>query len=510
MAQTSCCLGDFERTDEAVKHISANARCFQDELHGLMLQIYSLGIRFRIKDCLGLGSKVLDELGEPFPKNPGIRHILMDLFRAKRLLRNMSDESILALPDMKDPVKLSAMGVLNLMSAPCLVGRPNLLPLLFYKMLKLSIRDGLSAISSVAFSGYGIVLANTGDHDRAYRLGQLGLSIVGRYNAVRNDWIPRVYAFHYGMVSIGKETIRNGIEKLSHAHQIGMECGDLEFGFIALHMNRVGAMFAGYSMVSLEPKMRSALDYMKSRNQTLWFEMTTICYESILALMGRKNDPVVKNGCLMTLDRGSLKLAEVLKTANLKAELFLCVAAVHRLVVAYHDGDFDLALKMAKKSRNAQKIFATSLVVPYQMFYDALTCLALVRQRNNSVLQNHQFLSRAKSCLSHLRKMGAAVAENYMQRAYLIEAEFLVYQRKPAQALFKYAQAQEHARLHGYADALAIACEREAVTRFEFGKAEPMECFEKAIVYYEAWGAYEKSQRMRRLGLAAFCDCVAR
>jgi histidine kinase len=504
MAQTSCCQGDFARTDEAVRMISSNARCFEHELHGLMLQIYSFGIRLRLKDCLELGLAVLKRLGESFPNRPGIRHVLMDLVRVKRILRNMSDSSIMALPDMKDPSKLSAMGVLNLLLVPCFLARPDLYPLISYRMIKLSLRYGSSAISAVAFSSYGVVLANTGDADAAYRVGQLGLSFIGRYNSIRNDWIPRVYAAHYGMIACAKEPINAVLDKLSHAHQIGMECGDAEFGFVALHMCRVGTNFAGYSLVSLEPKMKAALELLISRNQTLWFEMTTLCYEAILALMGKTSDPAITNGCLMTLEHGSDKLTEVLQTANLEVKLYLCAAATHRLVVAYHDRDFDLALKMAKKSRKTRKLFAASPIVPYQVFYDALTCLTIIRQKQVSGLQKHKLLFQARNCLSYLRKTSEAVPDNYMHRVFVLEAEFLALQRKPAQALSKYSQAQDHARVHGFLDVRAIACEREALTRLEFGKAEPLQCYAKAIRCYEEWGAFGKSERMKRTALDEF------
>ena len=317
ITQASCCLGYFDRVDNAVDLIAANARSYEDRLHGLMLQIYSLDIRLRLKDSLELGLEVLKNLGETFPKTPSVPHILFGLFEVKRMLRNKSKSTILALPDMNDPKKLAAMGVLNLLIAPCFLAQPNLFPLIAYRMMKLSLKYGNSAISSMGYTSYGLVLATLHDYDGAYEYGKLGLSVIERYNSIRNDWIPRVYVIHYGMLAITKELYSPCIDKLSSAYHIGLDCGDSEFAFIALHMVHMFSFAAGHCMTILEPKIKAALVQMKKRNQILWYEMTHIAYEAMLVLMGRTEDPAVLNGCLMTLEEGSERLTQVLQTANL-------------------------------------------------------------------------------------------------------------------------------------------------------------------------------------------------
>jgi len=94
--------------------------------------------------------------------------------------------------------------------------------------------------------------------------------------------------------------------------------------------------------------------------------------------------------------------------------------------------------------------------------------------------------------------MAASVPENYLHSIRVIEAEILAYQRKPAQAVSMYLQAQELARKHAFLGVLAIACDREAFTRKTCGMAEEMECYQKAIKCYEEWGAFAKASRMKK------------
>jgi len=247
--------------------------------------------------------------------------------------------------------------------------------------------------------------------------------------------------------------------------------------------------------------MKQALNQMKAQNQTVSYEMTHICYEALLVLMGFESDPAITNGCLMTLESGSKKLTEVLQTANLEVQMFMCAAATHRMVTAYHNGDLEVALEMAKRSRNARKILGTSMYVPYQVCYDALTCMAILRQLHHTIImispiRRRRLLHQIHNCLAYFQKTAEAVPENYLHKIRLIEGELLAHQRKPAQAVAKYCQAQEEARKHGFLDVVAIACEQEAWVRREFGMAEPTECYQKAIRCYKEWGAFAKATRM--------------
>ncbi|KAL3936580.1 MAG: hypothetical protein SGBAC_008133 [Bacillariaceae sp.] len=500
IAQVTCNLRQFDITDKAVTTVTANARTFQNSIHCLMIQIYSFQARFQVTDSIQLGLDVLEQLGEPIPRNIGIRHIVVELLKVKRMIKKRPDTAIAGLPDMTDPVKLSVMGVLNLLISPSFVAGPKLFPMVAFKLLRLTLEHGASAVSSIACAAVGVVVVNAGDLDTAYRLGQLALLFIGRYNAVRNDWIPRVYVIHYGLIALSKDRVGSVLEKLDHAHTLGMETGDVEMGTIGKHMSLMYAWDVGYSLIELEPKMKATLAQNKAQNQLLWYELTHICYEAMLILMDRTGDVAVSRGCLLNFEKESDgRLKEVLQTEYLQNEIYLCAAASHKMVALYHLGEYDQALEMAKRSRNARKLFGASMAVPYQMSYDAYTCMAVLRQRNiASHIRKQQILRHVRYCLTQLKKMASSVPENHLHVVHLIEAELLAYQRKPDQAVAKYVQAQELAREHRFLSVLAIAFDRESFTRKEFGMEEQKECFQKAIECYEEWGAFAKSSKMKQ------------
>ena len=144
------------------------------------------------------------------------------------MLRRKTDESLSRLPPMTNPSKVAAMQILNVILLNCHTARPDLLPLINLRLVQLTLKYGLSALSSVAFSSYGMILCGVmNDFEGGYRYGQLSLSLLEKDNA--REWIPRVYAYYYGTIQHWKRPLSLSLKPLYQSHQIALETGDIEF-----------------------------------------------------------------------------------------------------------------------------------------------------------------------------------------------------------------------------------------------------------------------------------------
>ena len=143
-AEVAYCNGNFERLDELVDEIFANARSFEDKLWAHSTRIYSLGSRLHSEQAIDEGLDVLAQLGERLPARAGPMRTIMELFKTERLLADQSDESIMALPPLMDKQKLAAMRILNLIAIYTFWTRPDLLPLVTMRMVRITIRYGLT------------------------------------------------------------------------------------------------------------------------------------------------------------------------------------------------------------------------------------------------------------------------------------------------------------------------------------------------------------------------------
>lgn len=121
------------------------------------------------------------------------------------------------------------MQMLNLLFTYTFLGRADFLPFVVFRMIRLTIRYGVSAISAHGFSGYGVLLCGSGDIEAGYRYGQLALRILNRFNA--KEWLPRVYSMVYGMNMHWKTPLRLCLDPLKYAHKVGLETGDIEYRY---------------------------------------------------------------------------------------------------------------------------------------------------------------------------------------------------------------------------------------------------------------------------------------
>jgi hypothetical protein len=252
----------------------------------------------------------------------------------------------------------------------------------------------------------------------------------------------------------------------------------------------------------LEPGFRNSIAQMRDYKQETLAEFTQLCHEATLILMEREDDPIVVNGALTSLGKGSNKLKEVQNTANLNFDVYLCFAHCYFLMVSYHLGELDVALAMAKKSENASSLIPASQFSAYQVFYDGLTALTIVRQKQaSSFSSRRELLSRARRSLTKLRKYAKHCLENWYHRVLLLEAEFAALRGDLELAMCKYAMSEELAARDGFLEVQGLACERAGLTLRQLGGDNSVgtRSLERAIDVYTKWGASVKVDRMKKL-----------
>ena len=154
-------------------------------------------------------------------------------------------------------------------------------------------------------------------------------------------------------------------------------------------------------------------------------------------------------------------------------------------------------MRFGKKTRNGSKIFGTATMITYQTFHYGLVCLATIRQDKPSLFVRRRLLKEARICLNWLLKAFETVPENQIHRVLVLQAEWLVLQNKPQEAIAKYKESQEHAKSFGILDVRAIACEREALTQIELNEPDAPTCQERSASFYKDWGALTKADRIK-------------
>ena len=135
-----------------------HARTFEDSLIARTTLVKTLGAQDRKAEAIELALDTLEKLGESFPRSPSLFQVKVAFYRIKRLLKGKTDNDLLGLPRMRQPQKIAAQQMLAQGYLCACNSSSNLAALFSFRMLELTLKFGLSAMSSMGFGVYSITL----------------------------------------------------------------------------------------------------------------------------------------------------------------------------------------------------------------------------------------------------------------------------------------------------------------------------------------------------------------
>lgn len=498
LAEAEYCVADFEMMDVAVLEVLQNGLDFKDMIRAYAAQVYALGARFMLQEAIDLGLQVLERFNEffsnPSPNRKSCLRAFSSPMKTKRKLSWKTKSQLLYMPDMNDPDKLAAMGILNLLTTYSLIGRPPLFPFIAARLVKLSLDHGLCAISAPGFAFYGLWLCSIGEPQAGYRYGTLALDILERYQNTITEWVPRVYSVFYGWIAPWKLPLQSTFSHTLHAHRVGLETGDIEYSCIGAHLYGVNAFFAGMPLPELEGSMRKFVDLMNKHKQGPWAAATAVQLQMIHNFMGWAEDPLILRGEIMTDE----KVLEIATVQNMESyETYFVQVMVWSLLLAYHFGKLRQALATANDCREAVKYLGPSFLVCIQYFYDGMAALAAASDPKFERTKK-QHIAVAKRALKKLQKVAKHSPENCLHKVYLLQAEFATVRGERDKAATLYSKSIALAHRNGFLQDAALAHERAGVALWHSSSDPKANIYlSRALDCYTLWGAEAKVEQLR-------------
>lgn len=144
--------GQFGEMESLVGAVLQNAKGVLDQVKAYEVKIQAYVAQRKRGEAIETGLAVLNLLGVRLPKNPSKLDVLLGLVRTKLMLAGKPIENLLALPKMTAPDKKAAIRILNSIASAAYFAAPNLMPLLTFKGVGLSVKYG-NALSSPASYG---------------------------------------------------------------------------------------------------------------------------------------------------------------------------------------------------------------------------------------------------------------------------------------------------------------------------------------------------------------------
>lgn len=487
-ADACLCCQRFARVSELVDEICRRARSENDKIRANVIRLHAIGQHKSVHEAMTVGLEVLKNLGETIPAQPCHLSIMWDVITTQVALKGRSCEYVVTRPVIEDELKHGAIHVLCILIPYAFQAGSPLTVLIGTRLVQLCSRYGMCKECSLGFVILGWIICKTNKKE-AYRVGSIGLSILEKLGA--RELIPRVHIVFYVFTSHWVRPIRESLEPLRNAYQIGMEVGDVEYAMFAAWFHCIQAFFSGMELHRLEKYVEEAKTQMRLYKQGNSLEILNQLHQFIYNLMVHRDDdddddePKILAGKILRNEFESDNVTTILLRLTLST------------ILAQLFGDLDLAESFAHGRRDLKNVHYAFYSSAADSFHEGLIAVGQARRG----IRRRGNMNTARKCLRKLRILSNDCSDNFMNKHLLLEAELRsLSSRKAVLAGTNelYGKAYRMGLQQGFTHEAALACELAGDFMFQHdNEALTREYWEQAHSLYVEWGAASKAGHFR-------------
>jgi PAS domain S-box-containing protein len=483
-AETAYLCCDFEQMEQFSSIVRQQARTLLDKVKVYEVNIEAYIAQNNPLEAIKTALPVLEMLGVVFPKKSKKLHLLVSLLQTKFMLIGKQIRDLVDLPEMTDLYKLAAMRLLSSICVAAYLTIPELLPLIVFKQIRLSVKHGNASVSASAYAYYGLILCGVlEDINSGHQFGRLALHVLERLNA--QAFKAQTLMIFNGSVRHWKEHARETLSPLREAYQSGLETGDLEHAAIAAQIYCYHAYSLSQELVGLEREMANYIDTLQQLKQETGLNYIQIHRQVVLNLMGYSENPCR----LMGEAYDEEKKLPIHFKANDQVAIFKLF--LNKLILCYLFQEYGQATKNAEIAEKYSHGIISNLLIPNFHLYNSLLLLIKYRDANN--YEQKYFLSKVKASQKKMRQWAIHAPDNFQHKYDLVEAETARVLGQMSEAEDFYEKAIQGAKDSKYLQEEALAYELAAKFYLSRGRKKFAQTYLKEAHYcYQQWGATAK------------------
>ncbi len=486
-AEIAFLCGEMDRVEELVTIILANAKDLNDSIKGYEVKIQKLIAGNQQNEAISLGLNLLHKFGIKFPTKPGKLDIVIGLIKTNMMLGKKPSSFFENLPLMTDPGKLAVYRILSELLSAGYFAAPNLVPLLIFKMVQLSVKEGLSPKSPFAFGAFGYIQsAYIGKVDDGINYGNISLNVSAKLKT--DELNARLLMTYYVFLVHWKMRLSDINEELEKAFKKGLETGDNEYTTYLAQNIVYNSFYSGVHLQKLADKAELLDRQVVKFRQALTLVRLRIFSQCIDNLINKATDWDVLAGPI--LDERDVKLAETAQNYSYFQNLNL-----QKLVLAITFNMDKEAYDHACACEKYQESTKGSVLEPVFYFYQALAITGIYR--NAEAGKKSELLKKLKDAVKKLKKYEVLCKENYGHKRMLVEAEMYAVLGEEIKARNMYDFTIKIAVENHMIQDEALAWERTGKF-YHDKKHEKVALFylQNALSAYQRWGAEAKVKHM--------------
>ncbi|SMD42837.1 Predicted ATPase [Aquiflexum balticum DSM 16537] len=482
-------MGEFEPMEEKLNAVLENHKELLDVVRVYAIRINALKAQNKLQEAIDTGLEVLEQLGEKFPTKGPLPLVMVDLIRTKIKLIGKDKDSISNLPEMTNQYKIAALRILNNIASPVYWARPKILPFIIFRMVRLSVKYGVTEISAFGFATYGLLMCGVlGDMRTGYQFGQIGLALLDRFEA--KQWLSQIYTPIYALINHWSEHVHKSLEPFLYSYKVGFETGAIEYACINVNIYCNHSYLGGKPLTYCESKMKMFSEQMLKYKQETNYNYNEVYRQAVLNLLGMSENPTVLSGEAYD----EYKMAPIHEARKDRAGTFLI--HINNLMLKYLFHQYDEAIEHAALARPLLDAVLAKYDVAIFWYYEGLLSMAAARENDGS--KRRFYLRRARKNIGQFRKWAKYCPANHQHKLDLLIAEMAWCEGKGEIARKHYDLAIKGADNGEFLNEEALSLERAGLYYLSAGYDFIAENYlRKAYQTYKEWGANAKVNDMR-------------
>jgi len=484
----------FEQAEVLSAIVLQNAQEVLDTVKIYELKSESYHAQLQLKEAIDVTFEILAKLGVYLPSDISQQKekIAQEEKAIALFLQDKSIAELANLLPMTDPYKLAAVRLLVLATTSAQIYSPETCGLITLTAVILCLKYGNPPLASSIYCFYGQLICGivlTQDIKSGYEFGKLSYYLLNKSNT--DEAKPFVIIHYYGFIRHWKEPFRQiNLNDFEDVIQIGLEQGDFRHvGYNAISYC-LFSIFRGFNLEECEPKYRAYSELIKPTQEYEYYYYSS-CQKMALNLLNedRENYHLLFQNSQEEED----KIIQFWIKNN--TDWLLFISSLSKTFASYFFKDYERGLETVYLSEKHSRPCSSYLVYPQNVFYSALTLLAVYPQAD--IEQKQLILEKVTEYQKKMYYFQENCPENYGNKYYLIEAEKARILGQNWEAQEFYEQAIQGSKKYEFIHEEALAYERAAEFYLALGRQEIGQLYlRNAHHCYIRWGAKAKVKKL--------------
>ena len=490
--EMECCNGRFERSDELFEVVIENARDLEDMLRVYEAKLTSLAARHLDSEAVQLGFKILNLLGEPFPKKAILLQTLVVTGKTVLWLRRASTERILKTRPLRRWDKIAALRILQIIVAPIIRANPEYSALWACRGVYLTTKYGLSNMSAPMFTALGMILATVkvGLPNDARRCADIAHKLGQQYHAP--EWRCRLLVYEYGYINWWHQSVASCMPTLLTGMRAGLVSGDVHTSYIHItFFSFYGILCTGMPLQDNITAIEDNFEKFERLDQKMLY--ISLSLELARRLCSNDTERCQAADFASYCDKGTFQ--DELKW-GLKDPSILTLSASCQLFLSVYTKDWVESLRIWQRLRRLPFDETWAVIMVAQLYFlfgmaESMAACETNKKRNWAgwkSLRKLRAIEKSMTC-----------PENIVNKTYLLEAERASLRGDKPRAQKKFLSSIDSAKASGFMHEQALAHERFALSLSQWGDApEAKSNNQQAAALYQRWGFSSKAAQLTK------------